>query len=301
MNKPILLVLAAGIGSRYGGFKQIEPIGPGGEVILDYSIYDALRAGFGRVVIVTIPALEQPLREHFAQTLGAQLDVTFTFQSLGDLPAGFAVPEERKKPWGTAHAIWSARAAVDGPFGVINADDFYGPGSYRVLRDFLVAQQPGEYCMVGFELAKTLSAHGSVSRGICRADARGDLVDVVEHVKIEPYAATGARSMGADGEWHPLAPDSIASMNMWGFDPSMMAHLDTQFREFLGANIGNPKAEFFIPTVVDTLIKQGECRCRVLKSAEQWFGVTYKQDREQAATTVRGLVEKGVYPASLRD
>jgi hypothetical protein len=154
--------------------------------------------------------------------------------------------------------------------------------------------------MVGFELAKTLSAHGSVSRGICRADARGDLVDVVEHVKIEPDAATGARSMGVGGEWHPLAPDSIASMNMWGFDPSLMAHLDTQFREFLDANIGNPKAEFFIPTVVDTLIKQRKCRCRVLKTAEQWFGVTYKEDREQAATTVRGLVEKGVYPASLR-
>ena len=297
--KPSLLILAAGIGSRYGGFKQIEPIGPNSEVIIDYSIFDASRAGFGRVVIVTVPALEQPLREHFAKTLGDQIEIVFAFQKLDDLPPGFSVPPGREKPWGTAHAIWAARAQLDRPFGVINADDFYGPDSFRVLHDFLVSKNADEYAMVGFELAKTLSAHGTVSRGICRADAHGDLVDVTEHTKIEPIANSGAHTF-VDGAWQPIPPDSITSMNMWGFDISLLPELETQLRDFLKTAIDNPKSEFFIPTAIDVLIKQQKCRCKILKTDEQWFGVTYKEDREQAATTLSRLVERGAYPASLK-
>ncbi|MEA3187531.1 MAG: hypothetical protein QOD99_1361 [Chthoniobacter sp.] len=299
MQNPSLLILAAGIGSRYGGYKQIEPIGPAGEVIIDYSIFDAVRAGFGKIVIVTTPALEQPLREHFAKTVGDRAEIVFAFQRLNDLPGDFAPPPGREKPWGTAHAIWAARAEIAGPFGVINADDFYGPSSFRVLHDFLAARKLDEYALVGFELAKTLSAHGTVSRGICRSDENGDLIDVTEHTKIES-TGEGARSLGSSGQDIVLPREATASMNMWGFDCSLFAHLDVQFREFLRSHIHELKSEFFIPTVVDGLIKKGEVRCRILKTSEQWFGVTYKEDREQATTTLRQLVEKGVYPKTLR-
>jgi len=300
MSKPSLLVLAAGMGSRYGGFKQIDPIGPEGEIIIDYSVFDALRAGFGKIIIVTVPALEQPLREHFAKTLGGNFELVFAFQGLADLPEGFPLPEGRTKPWGTGHAIRAAREHIAEPFGVINADDFYGPSSYQVLHDALVSQPAGEYCMVGFELAKTLSKFGSVSRGICQADAEGYLRDVLEHTCIEAVGDSAARTKLPSGEWAPIATDSIASMNLWGFDPSILGHLETQFRDFLGCEIGNLKSEFFIPTVVDTLIKRGESRCKVLRSAEQWFGMTYKEDREQAGETIRSLIASGVYPKSLR-
>jgi len=303
MSKPSLLVLAAGLGSRYGGFKQIDPIGPDGEIIIDFSVYDALRAGFGKIVIITVPDLEKPLREHFRKTLGEKFELVFAFQRLDDLPEGFALPAGRTKPWGTAHAIWAAREHLKEPFGVINADDFYGPASYQVLHDALVTQKPGEYCMVGFELAKTLSLFGSVSRGICQTDAQGYLVNVVEHTAIEADTAagvaTGARTKRADGEWEPIALDSTASMNLWGFDPSLCAHLESQFREFLATQIDNPKSEFFIPTTVDTLIKCGKTRCKVLKSGEQWFGMTYKEDRDLAAKAIGQLIADGVYPKGL--
>jgi hypothetical protein len=301
--RPSLLILAAGLGSRYGGFKQVDPIGPGGEVIIDYSIFDALRAGFGKIVVLTQPKLEPMLREHFEQTLGPDRMPTFAFQNLDDLPAGFTLPADRQKPWGTAHAIWSARQELDVPFGVINADDFYGPASYQILHDALVNACPGEFCMVGFELAKTLSQHGSVSRGICQADAAGHLVNVTEHPVIEPDATHGARTQGEggpSGQWQPISPQSIASMNLWGFDPSINAHLEAQFRDFLTANSANPKSEFYIPTAVDTLIRQGIAQCKVLRSPEQWFGMTYKEDRAAAADAIRALIAQGIYPASLR-
>ena len=299
MKKLSLVVLAAGVGSRYGGFKQIEPIGPNGEIILDYCVFDALRAGFSRVVIVTRPDLEQPMREHFRQTLGERFELQFTFQRLDDLPEGFSLPPQRQKPWGTAHAVWAARDALDGPFAVINADDFYGPSSYRVLADFLGTQQNDDYCMVGFQLGNTLSEHGTVARGICRSDAAGNLIEVVEHTKIECDPAGGARTMGADGAWHALPLDATVSLNFWGFNASIFAHLERQFRDFLQTHREDPKAEFFIPSVVDRVIKQGISRCRVLKTSEHWFGVTYKQDRPRVATAIRALVEQGVYPAKL--
>jgi len=303
MPKPALLILAGGIGSRYGGFKQIDPIGPNGEVIIDYSIYDALRAGFGKVVIVTVPELEAPLRSHLRDTLGEAFEPVFVFQKLSDLPDGFTLPAERKKPWGTGHAIRAARDVIDTPFGVINADDFYGPSSYRVLAEALAREvDPAHYAMVGFELLKTLSGHGTVSRGICRADAEGFLIDIVENTAVEPDPdhPGEARTRHGTAEWTPLSGQAIASMNLWGFDPTLFGHLETGFRSFLETGIADLRSEYFIPSVVDALIKRGELRCRVLRSGEKWFGMTYPQDREEAAAAVRRLVEEGVYPATLR-
>lgn len=300
MSKPTLLILAAGIGSRYGGFKQIDPVGPNGEIIIDYSVYDALKAGFGKIVVVTVPELEEPIREHFAQMLGCNFPLEFAFQKLDDLPEGFALPADRKKPWGTGHAIWAARNVINEPFGVINADDFYGPKSYKVLAEALNSLKAEEYCMVGFELAKTLSDYGTVSRGICQVDANGYLVEVVENTSIRPDAEAGAQTQGADGVWRPLAGNSTASMNFWGFQPSLFAHLEAGFRTFLNEQGGNPKAEYFIPSVVDHLIKTSQIRCKVYTSDEQWFGMTYKEDRELAAAAVKKLLDAGVYPTSLR-
>lgn len=301
MEKPSLLILAAGIGSRYGGFKQIEPVGPNGEIIIDYSIYDALRAGFGKIIILTRPELEEPVREHIRGTLGGTVDLAFAFQSLDDLPSGFSVPVGREKPWGTGHAIWAARQVIDSPFAVINADDFYGRRSYQLLSDFLKSCQPGECAMAGFELARTLSEHGSVSRGICKVDSEGYLVEVVEHTKIERDEQGGARSLDATGNWQPLSADSVASMNLWGFEPSVMNFLEAQFRLFLEKEGNNMKSEFFIPAAVDTMIREGKTRCKVLRTDEQWFGVTYKADREQAVAAVRQLIAEGVYPQSLQN
>ena len=300
MNKPSLLILAAGLGSRYGSFKQIDPVGPHGEILIDYSIYDALRAGFGKIVVLTQPMLEQPMREHFTQVLGADFDLVFAFQDVNDLPDGFTLPEGRQKPWGTGHAIWAARSVLDEPFGVINADDFYGPESYQILYNFLANRPDGEFCMVGFELARTLSDHGTVSRGICHENTEGYLIDVIENTKIAPDPTHGARTMSADGQWHPLPGDSIASMNLWGLDPSIMAHLERLFREFLATEREKPKSEFFIPTVLDTLIKQNVVRCKVLKSREQWFGMTYKEDRQATAIAIQELIRRGIYPHNLR-
>lgn len=295
---PSLLILAAGLGSRYGGFKQIDPIGPAGEIILDYSIFDALRAGFSKVVIVTTPTLEPLLREHFAATLGPDANIVYTHQRLDDLPAGFALPPDRTKPWGTGHAIRAARSLIAEPFGVINADDFYGPSSYKVLAEFLSQEGP-DFSMVGFRLSKTLSEHGTVSRGICKADTEEFLVEIVEHTKVEPFGS-GARSMDSAGRWQPISTDSLASMNMWGFTPSLFEALESQFTDFLAKYGAEPKSEFFIPTVVDTLIQEKKVRCKMLRSEEQWFGMTYQEDRAAAAATIKKMVEEGRYPKSLR-
>lgn len=297
---PTLLILAAGMGSRYGGFKQIEPLGPGGEIILDYSIFDAIRAGFGRIVIVTVPELEQPMRDHLRRTLGEELELVFVFQRLSDLPPGFVLPPDRTKPWGTAHAIRAARHELKGSFAMINADDFYGATSYQILHDSLVQAPAAHYCLVGFELAKTLSAHGTVSRGICRVDPNGDLLDVQEHTKIERDGGGAAWSIDGSGTRTQLPGDAVTSMNMFGFDLSLVPALENGFIEFLQTQGTNLKAEFYIPTLVDALIKSGTARCKVLHSAEQWFGVTYQEDRAEAASQIRALVAQGVYPGSLR-
>ena len=304
MDKPTLLILAAGIGSRYGGFKQVDPVGPDGEIVLDYSAFDAWRAGFGQVVFVIQADLEQALREHFDSRLQGRLRVTYVPQKLNDLPNGFTLPTERRKPWGTGHAIWTARNAIDGAFAVINADDFYGPRSYRTMAEFLcsaeaTAPTTPTFCMVAFRLSNTLSAHGSVSRGICTVDRDGYLSNVVERTKIEPSPDGGARFVDAQGSWQPLLGNEPASMNMWGFTPEIFPALEREFVQFLESRATDPKAELFIPTVVDDLIKADACRTAVLHTDEKWFGMTYREDREKVTESIADLITAGTYPCPL--
>ncbi len=298
--KPTLVVLAAGIGSRYGGLKQIDPVGPSGEIVIDYSIYDALRAGFGRVVFVIRREIEADFRAKIGAHLEGRIPVAYVYQDLADLPPGYSVPGDRKKPWGTGHAIRSCRDAVHEPFAVINADDFYGRESYRFLGQFLggVAAADARYAMVGFRLRNTLSEHGHVARGICAADAGGFLQGVVERTKIEQTPA-GARFATADGGWAPLTGSEIASMNMWGFTPTLFGHLEREFRSFLDRSAGDAKAEFFIPTVVDNLIRGRQATVRVLETPEIWFGVTYPADKPVVVDGIRARIAAGTYPERL--
>ncbi|HEY5893825.1 MAG TPA: NTP transferase domain-containing protein [Chthoniobacterales bacterium] len=301
MSKPLtLLILAAGLGSRFGGFKQIAPVGPNGEVILDYSIFDAIRAGFDRVVMVIRPELETPLREHFEQFLNPSVKVDFVFQRMDDLPDGFTLPPERVKPWGTCHAILAARDVIDGPFGVINADDFYGAHSYEVLAENLRNLPENSACLVGFELMKTLSPNGSVSRGLCQIDSDGNLLEVIELTKIEHDGKGGAKSLNAAGEYDALDRNSIVSMNMWGFGPEAMGEFWRLFAEFLKESISQPKAEFYIPIAVDSLVKTGKGTCLVRSSTSQWFGITYPEDKQETVDSIQRLVNEGKYPLSLK-
>ncbi|MFZ2658173.1 MAG: sugar phosphate nucleotidyltransferase [Victivallales bacterium] len=299
--KPTLLVLAAGIGSRYGGLKQIDPVGPSGQIIIDYSIYDAIRAGFGKVVFVVRKDIEQTFRECIGSRFESKIKTEYVFQELDALPPGFKVPEGRQKPWGTGHAVLVAKNAIREPFAVINADDFYGRCGYELLGSELSKAKSGspeEYFMVGFELMKTLSEHGHVARGVCKSDPTGHLVEVVERTRIEK-TADGAKFTDEKGVMTKLSGNEIASMNMWGFTPSLFGYLDEQFSEFLKNNIGNLKSEFFIPTVVSTLINSKKAKVKVLPSRDQWFGVTYKEDKPVVVENVRKLIGAGVYPGKL--
>ena len=300
MSQPLsLIVLAAGLGSRFGGFKQIAPVGPNGEVILDYSIFDALRAGFERIVMVIRPELEQPLREHFAKFQPTDLKVDFVFQEVTDLPPGETVPAERTKPWGTNHAVLAARHVIDGPFGVINADDFYGADSYQILAENLRNLPRNTQCLVGFNLMKTLSPNGTVSRGLCQVDPEGNLTNVVELTKIEPDGRGGAQALDS-GTPVPLNSNDIVSMNMWGFGPEAMDDFWQLFATFLKENGSNPKAEFYIPSAVDSLIKSGKTTCRVRPSTSDWFGITYPEDKAETVANIQSLVAAGDYPNHLR-
>lgn len=295
-----LVVLAAGIGSRYGGLKQIEAVGPNGAIVIEYSVFDALRAGFDRVVCVIRRDIEQDFRTLVAARFERHVAVDYVFQDMNDLPAGFATPPDRKKPWGTAHAVLACRDRVTTPFAVINADDFYGRQSFLALGQFLKARQAGDtrYAMVGFTLRNTLSEHGHVARGVCDVDATGALKRVVERTTIEK-AGNGARYADADGSWKPLTGDEPVSMNMWGLTPSLFGHLQREFPRFLAANGSNPKAEFFLPTVIDELIGGGQAAVQVLPTPEHWFGVTYPQDKAIVTDGIGALVRQGVYPANL--
>ncbi len=297
MTKPTLVVLAAGMGSRYGGLKQIDPVGPSGETIIDYSIYDALRAGFGKLVFVIRKDIEAPFKESIGARFEKRLPVEYVFQELDKLPAGFSVPSGRKKPWGTAHAVLMAGPAVNEPFCVINADDFYGADSYRILAAHLASNSP-DYAMVGFLLKNTLSEFGSVARGLCHTNANDYLTGVEELTKIEKNGGA-AKFTDSEGRVHPLTGEETVSMNMWGFNPNFFPHLEREFQIFLTANIGSEKAEFYIPTPVNALVSTGKERLKVLRSSASWFGVTYREDRPRVVESVRSLVSKGDYPASL--
>ncbi|HEX2395290.1 MAG TPA: nucleotidyltransferase [Bacteroidales bacterium] len=298
--QPTLLILAAGMGSRYGSLKQVDRFGPSGETIVEYSIYDALRAGFGKVVLVVRKEFVNDFREIILRRAFNKAKFSFVYQELENLPEGFTLPAERVKPWGTGHAVLMAENEITAPFAVINADDFYGPGSYRVIYDFLVTPQKGhteEYCIVDYRLDNTLSESGSVSRGICRVDDEGYLIDIAEHKKI----IREGKTITGDVEGTPvvLTGKEPVSMNLIGFRPSMFVHLKNQFKEFLTRNIGRNDAEFYIPFAMNEVIKAGKARVKAIHTNEKWFGVTYRNDREMVMRNLKMLVDKGVYPEDL--
>ncbi len=295
-----LAILAAGIGSRYGGLKQIDPVGPGGEIVVDYSIYDARRAGFDQVVFVIRRDIEADFRAAIGRRIEKQIAVDYVFQSLDDLPPGYAVPAGRVKPWGTGHAILACRNVIRENFAAINADDFYGRASYARIAEFLRATPPHSpaYAMAAFTLRNTLSDNGTVARGVCRSDARGFLTGVTERTKVE-RAGAGARMTMEDGSVLAFTGDEPVSMNIWGFTPTLFSFLQEQFAEFLKANAANLKAEFFIPSVVDTLIHAGRASARVLETPDTWFGVTYPADKPVVMAAIRDLIAKGAYPSPL--
>ncbi len=292
-----LVVLAAGIGSRYGGLKQMEPVGPAGEFLLEYSVFDAVRAGFDRVVFLIRNDLEQAFRAKLGDRLSAHVEVDYAFQELDDLPPGYHVPPGRIKPWGTGHAVLRSAEAVHSPFGVINADDFYGRDAYARLATFLreTTMDGSQYAMVGYPLTKTLSDHGSVSRGICRTDAGGLLQSVVEYTKITRETLPEIRQFAG------VAPDAdvYASMNIWGLKPSVFNELERDFIEFLDVLDPNAKTEFFLPKVIDRLIRERTATVRVLPTTAQWFGITYPEDKPAVLAAIRALVAAGEYPAKL--
>ncbi len=299
-SSPALLVLAAGMGSRYGGLKQMDPMGPNGELLIEYSIYDALRAGFRRLVFVVRPEIESDFREIVTSRFAGRAEIAFVHQVLSDVPVGFEVPAERRKPWGTGHAILAAREAIDGPFGVINGDDYYGLEAYRRLAAYFEGAPVGEldeYAMVAYRLRNTLSDHGSVARGICKVGADGSLREVVERTSITRQD-DGAEFEDEQGR-HRLTGEELVSLNFWGFQPSIFTHLQRQFEAFLEARGGELKSEFFIPTVVDRLIRERLARVSVLESGDNWFGVTYAQDKAVVTGSLRELIDRGVYPPAL--
>ncbi len=297
MTKPILLVLAAGMGSRYGGLKQIDPVGPNGETIIDYSIYDAMRAGFGKVVFVIRHDIEEP----FKQTIGARfekkLPVEYVFQELNKLPEGFTVPPGRTKPWGTGQAILLAEDVIREPFAAINGDDFYGANSFRVLAEHLKSGTK-DFAMVGFILRNTLSEFGSVARGVCKTNSGGYLETVTEMTKIE-RDGKGAKTIGADGKPLSLTGDEAVSMNMWGFTTGLFGNLRELFVEFLKKSGKEEKSEFYIPAAVNDLVRAKRARVKVLKTPDSWFGVTYREDRPFVVEGIRKLIAKGDYPEKI--
>ena len=303
-TKPILVVMAAGMGSRYGGLKQIDPVGPSGEAILDYSLYDARRAGFKTVVFIIKHEIEQAFKEAVgARAVRAGFEVRYAYQQLEKLPEGFTVPEGRVKPWGTAHAILVAEEAIgDAPFAVINADDYYGPQGFKLIYDYLSTHADGDryaWAMVGFLLGNTVSANGSVSRGVCVTDKSRNLVSVTERTCIEPYADGIHYSEDGGKSWADLPADCVVSMNLWGFTPDYFDYSEREFVNFLKKDINTPKAEFFIPLVIDTLINSGEATVKVLDTESKWFGVTYAADRPGVVAKFAELHKDGAYPEKL--
>ena len=298
---PELVVMAAGVGSRFGGLKQLEPVGPGGEKLLDYSIFDALRAGVERVVFVIRGEMEAEFHARVGSRFTGRAEVVYAHQELDDVPAGFVPPAGRTKPWGTAHAILAARRVVHAPFLVINADDFYGAAAYEVAAGFLRTPggaPPERWAMVGYHLANTLSAHGTVSRGVCAVGPGGLLRDIVERPALAPCDG-GARETGPDGSERRFAGDTPVSMNFWAFTPAIFPHLTERFSRFLQAGGRDLKSEFYIPALVKELMDEGLATVRVLDSPDPWFGLTYREDRDAVAERLRGLVARGDYPPRL--
>lgn len=283
-----LVVLAAGMGSRFGGLKQIEPIGPGGEALLDFSVYDAKKAGFNKVVFIIKKAIEKEFKETVGKRIEKIIDVEYAFQELDNLPNGFTCPEDRQKPWGTGHAIYCCKDIVKTPFAVINADDYYGFEAYNQIYNQL-KKQTGNYCMVGFRLENTLTDNGSVSRGICDIKD-GKLLSVTERTKI-----VNCRYTEDDKEWIPLSPDTVVSMNMWGFTPDIFDYAKEYLVEFLNEKIDVPKSEFYLPSIVSKVMEKGIKSVDVLVAEEKWYGVTYKEDKDDVKKALYKKIEEGKY------
>ena len=303
-QKPVLVVMAAGMGSRYGGLKQIDPVGSHGEAILDYSVYDAHEAGFETVVII----IKEAIKDDFMATVGKRLanapvEIRYAYQELHKIPAGYTVPEGRTKPWGTSHAVLCAKDVIgDAPFAVINSDDYYGKSAFKVIYDFLCGARDGEkydYCMVGYELGKTVTDNGSVARGICETDEKGNLTVINERTKIEKYPG-GIHFTEDDGAtWTDVAADTTVSMNMWGYTSSFLQEIEDRFPEFLDRALsGNTaKAEFFLPVTVAALLKEEKATVKVLHSADKWYGVTYAADKPMVVAALKEMTDRGMYPA----
>lgn len=301
MKKPVLVIMAAGMGSRYGGLKQIDPIDAQGHIIIDFSIYDAIEAGFEKIVFIIKKENEAQFKECIGNRMKEKIQVEYVYQELDKLPEGYTVPQGRVKPFGTGHAILCCKGVIDGPFAVINADDYYGKHAYKVIYDYLVSHQDDEkyrYTMVGYALKNTLTDNGHVARGVCETDAEGFLTDIHERTHIEKKNGGAAYTEDEGKSWTELSMDSTVSMNMWGFSQSVLGELETGFRKFLDQELPvNPlKAEYFLPFAVDELLKNKKASVKVLTSMDKWYGVTYKEDKEMVVDAIAKLKEQGLYP-----
>ncbi len=300
--KPTLIIMAAGMGSRFGGLKQIAPVGPHDEKLMDYSIYDAVQAGFGKVVFVIKHAIEQEFKEKIGDRIAAHVPVSYVFQELDALPDGYTVPAGREKPWGTGHAVLCCRGTVIEPFAVINADDYYGPACFRLLADFLSRPQPDDrmhFAMAGYLLKNTLTNNGYVSRGICSVDAQGTLTDLVERTHIEWRGDTPAFTEDDGKTWVPLDPGAYVSMNCWAFPAGTLDHFEQRFTAFLDEKGGMLKSEFYLPFAVNDMMAAGEASVTVLPTPDKWYGMTYAADHEMVREALAQMTEQGFYPAQL--
>ena len=304
MSRPVLVVMAAGMGSRYGGMKQIDPVGPNGEVIIDYSLYDAYRAGFRTVIFVIKHEIEEAFHAAIGDRVSKIMDVKYAFQQLDVLPTGFDVPKNREKPWGTCHAVLAAKALIDGPFAVINADDYYGPEAFKVMYDYLSTHQDGEvydYCMVSYLLKNTVSENGSVARGVCVANPDGTLQSVTERTRIETHGNKIFYSEDSGASWTEIDGNTPVSMNLWGFTKSFLQEAENRFASWLTENLPkNPlKCEYFLPLVVSELIDEGKATVTILHSTDKWYGVTYREDKPTVVKAIKNKIEAGIYPMNL--
>lgn len=302
MKKPILVIMAAGRGSRYGGLKQIDALGPSGECLLDYSIYDAIQAGFERVVFI----INHKIKDEFIATVGQPLEkyvkVAYAYQELEDIPAGITIPEGREKPWGTSHAIYAARDVIDAPFAVINADDYYGREAFEKMYTFLTdeTKKETELCMIGYLLKNTITDKGDVSRGVCQVNSQNQLEEIVERLKIEMHG-DGIEYLDERDVWQPISGDSVVSMNMWGFRPFILKEIEQGLPAYLNEKmLTNPlKGEYYIPAAVDQLIKSNKISVDVLSTDEKWYGVTYKEDKDEVVAALKAMADQGKYPEKL--
>lgn len=304
MKEPTLIIMAAGMGSRYGGLKQMDPISDKGEIILDFSLYDAMMAGFKRVIFVIKEEMEADFRSLIDGRAGKYIEVEYAFQKLEDLPEGYQVPQGREKPWGTGHAVLSCRHLIDGPFAVVNADDFYGAGGFQSIYDFLLKTKDKDtysYCMIGFKLENTITENGHVARGVCEISAEENLIKVTERTRIMGRAEGISYSEDEGKSWVVLPEGTTVSMNFWGFTKSMMEEMEKGFPAFLDQTLReNPlKGEYFLPMAADRLVKEGKATVRVLRSHDKWYGVTYREDKENVAAALQSMKDKGLYPEKL--